>query len=824
MQIFHGNRLIIQVKSPVIILNSSLIKVLLIATIWNPFQASQANEPLTFRQKTSLEEGVIMEAMVKAKEWQEAQHGEHIPTNWLTGAFYSGVFACYQSTGLESFLASAREWCEAAAWKCGDERPLHADDICSAQTFLDVYSVDQDPAQIKHIRDLIDRYYIGQEVIRRELMGNAIWGDEKRPWNGRNLWWWCDALYMAPPVLARLATHTGDPKYRDLMHGLYWDAVDYLYDPTENLFFRDSLYFNAQTPNGKKLFWGRGNGWVVGGLVRTIDYLPDEDPYREEYLALFRDMMRKIASLQGEDGLWGSSVNDRAWLPEPESSGSSFYCFGLAAGINRGWLDERTYLPHAVRAWEGLLSCLREDGRLEWAQLVDEKPRKARHEDQKNYAQGAFLLAASEMYRLQLTPEKYSDIMGPRRIVKVAGDGAWTWYNDERSVFWNKHLLTGHVTSNGISSVSVYLLPGRDLITVDRLNVFPLSTWKEADDHNNPAFLRLSSNELLAVYARHNTRQEFNTRIIQSDFTLQSERTLRQPERVTYSNLFILEKEEDRIYNFFRCLGFSPTVTWSDDHGKTWSEALQLLNLQGVRARPYVKYAGNNQGRIDLFYTDGHPRDIKNNNVYHLYYEGGAFYRSNGKKIKSMEKISASGPMLTREGTRIFDGSGKAGRGWVHDFERGRDGELAGVFISSPDGDEGLDLRYHYCRFDPSGEKWTSREIAFAGPHLYVPENHYAGGICIDPSNINVVYLSSCLNPSTGEPNGTGKFQIYRGVTEDRGKTWFYEQLTFDLKRDNLRPFVPRERPEDLDECLLWFRGVYRTYEDFDTEIVGFIK
>lgn len=785
----------------------------------------RANEPLTFRQATLLDRPVIARAMERAKTWQEAQHKGPVPTNWLTGALYTGVYACYQATGNETYLDAARDWCESARWECGHRHPQFADEICSAQTFLDLYLHDGDPKQIAHIRKTIDTHYLGADTITKDLIGHASWPEPSRPFTGRNLWWWCDALYMAPPVLARLGTATGDAKYFDLLHTLFWDAVDYLYDPEEHLFFRDQNFFKSQTPNGKKMFWGRGNGWVIGGLVRTLDYLPEDDPQRPKYLALFREMMRRIATLQGENGLWVSSLNDPSWLPEPESSGSSFFTFGLAAGINRGWLEERTYLPHAIRAWEGLQSCLREDGKLEWAQRVDKEPHKVRHEDHKNYAQGAFLLAASEMYKLNLTPERYARVMGPRRVVTVAEDGAWTWYNDERAVLWNHYLITGHVTHDGASAVTAYLLaPGG---FNDRLLYLPLSSWLQADDHNNPALLPLGDDRLLALYARHNTHSNFQSRVLTApgnwrEFRLSPEQSVPQEAKVTYANLYRLESENGRLFNFFRGRGWNPNLVTSDDDGQSWSEATMLMQSGDASTRPYVKYATDGQGRIDLFYTDGHPRSVATNHVYHMYYADGGFHTSDGTFIRSLADLAAN-PMIPSDGTRIYDGAGPGGRGWVHDLERGEGGALAGVFISSPDGAPGLDLRYHYARYNPEASTWRHREIGSAGPRLYEGQNYYAGGICLDPHDINIVYLSSLNHPGSGQPNGTGKYQLYKGTTPDRGDTWHVEQLTADLTRDNLRPFVPRGTSPYVQECILWFRGAYTDYKLFDSEVVGFI-
>lgn len=417
---------------------------------------------------------------------------------------------------------------------------------------------------------------------------------------------------------------------------------------------------------------------------------------------------------------------------------------------------------------------------------------------------------------------------GPHAVITVAKDGVWTWYNDERAVFWRNHLFAGYVTTDGTSAVSAYPLP--DTISHSSVDELPLSSWKEVDDHNNPALLPLNEEELLAVYAMHHTSNEFYTRIIKAEnqgrFSTGPEQAIRQPEGVTYANLFRLSQEQDRIYNFFRCLNFSPTVVWSDDEANTWSDPLQVLSWktdQPGNRRPYVKYASDGKGRIDLFFNDGHPRIVKNNNVYHLFYENGTFHRSDGQLVRTVADLRETGPIKTDRGTRIYDGQSE-GRGWVHDFERGPNGELAGVYINSADGDAGLDLRYRYARFDPVTKTWSEREIAFAGPHLYVPENHYAGGICLDPDDLNTVYLSSSLDPDSGEPNTTGKYQIYRGVTPDKGETWHFEQLTFDLARDNLRPFVPRDRPAGLETVVLWFRGEYNRFVDYSCEVVGIIE
>jgi rhamnogalacturonyl hydrolase YesR len=366
----------------------------------------------------------MLKAMILAKDFQE--RGGVLQQGWIEGTFYGGVFACYEATGNEAFLNSARRWTRSPF---GTKHGVNGDAICSAQTFIDVYMVDKDEKLIAPMKKIFETQYFGVDVLSRKKMGHTDWKEESRPFIGRNIWWWCDALYMAPSVVAGMGKATGDSRYFELLHRLYWDSVDYLYNPKEKLFFRDKRFFDKKTPSGKPVFWGRGNGWVIGGLVRTIDFIPEDDPMRTKYINLFREMMARLVTLQGQDGLWRASVNDPAWYPMPETSGSGFYVFALAAGINRGWLDEKSYRQAAEKGWEGLVNALSPEGKVQWSQPVAAQPYATRKEHTRSYTQGIFLLAASEMYQLaghsKLEPQKPVAKTFARYVPERIDDFAW---------------------------------------------------------------------------------------------------------------------------------------------------------------------------------------------------------------------------------------------------------------------------------------------------------------------------------------------------------------------------------------------------------------
>jgi rhamnogalacturonyl hydrolase YesR len=322
--------------------------------------------------------------MERASDWQIANPvviNDKNGNMWARAAFYAGIMDAYRSTGDKKYLQQATRWAESREWKLGD-RPRHADDQAPAQTYLGLYLLKKDPARIAHTKTIFDAML-------------------SSPKPGREDWWWCDALFMAPPGLARMYAATGDEKYLDFLNTMWWDTTDFLFDPETKLYYRDKNYFNKLTPNGKKVFWARGNGWVMGGTVRVLQYLPKNNKFRGRYVTLFKSMAESISRLQGEDGLWRPSLLDPLDAPVPETSSSAFFCYALAWGINHGYLNRATYLPVVRKAWKGLVGAVHTNGKLGWVQPIGAAPAKVTFEDNQEYGTGAFLLAGTEMLKLK---------------------------------------------------------------------------------------------------------------------------------------------------------------------------------------------------------------------------------------------------------------------------------------------------------------------------------------------------------------------------------------------------------------------------------------
>ena len=257
----------------------------------------------------------------------------------------------------------------------------------------------------------IDLYqkYKEQKMIT-PVMARANWVVENMPMASMQLdygkmetltrWSWCDALFMAPPVYAKLYGQTLDRKYLDFMNREYKATYDLLFDKEENLFYRDTRYIGKQEANGKKVFWGRGNGWVLGGLAEILKALPADEPSRKFYQELFVTLATRVAELQSADGYWHASLLDPASYPSPETSATGFIVYALAYGVNQHLLDRDAFLLVLERGWKALTDAVEKNGKLGYVQPIGADPRKVTRDMTEVYGVGAFLMAGCELYKM----------------------------------------------------------------------------------------------------------------------------------------------------------------------------------------------------------------------------------------------------------------------------------------------------------------------------------------------------------------------------------------------------------------------------------------
>lgn len=331
----------------------------------------------------------VLKVMIRVADWQLAHPSPHEPWDWTQAAFYTGVMALAGLSEDARYLDAMRAMGERNQWRPG-LRPGHADDYAVIATYAKLFRIDHEKRMLAPSVALFD-FLLTRPYNEPLTWGNGI---EAREWA------WCDALFMAPPALAAVSAATGDRRYLDLADRLWWKTTKFLYDPEERLYFRDSRYFNRREPNGRKVFWSRGNGWVLAGLVRMLQDMPEDYSGRPRYLTLYRDMAAKIVSLQSPDGFWRASLLDPSSVPNPETSGTGFFTFALAWGINHRILDGPEYESAVRRAWRALAGSVHQDGLVGWVQRIGDAPGATSRETTEVYGAGAVLLAGSELYGL----------------------------------------------------------------------------------------------------------------------------------------------------------------------------------------------------------------------------------------------------------------------------------------------------------------------------------------------------------------------------------------------------------------------------------------
>lgn len=345
--------------------------------------------PLMFAcQNHYFESDTIIDNMKRVADYELANPSHHYskddPHNfvngWVPATFYIAMVPLYEATGDYKYIDEVKKWGERSEWGCAP-RLRHADDIVCGQIYLDLYRVEKEDI---YIESLLNRM-------------NTILSDEIP---GREDWYWCDALFMAPPVYAMAGSMLDNKAYLDFNDRMYWDVYDYLFDKEESLFFRDSSYFDQKSPNGEKVFWGRGNGWILGGLSRLIPYISNQES-KQRYVDLFKVLANRVVDLQQPDGMWRSNLLDATHFNQKEASGSGFYVYSLAWGINNGILDKETFLPIVKNGWSALCQCIDDQtGMLGWVQPIGAAPDDTKISTTMSYGAGAFILAGTEMLKL----------------------------------------------------------------------------------------------------------------------------------------------------------------------------------------------------------------------------------------------------------------------------------------------------------------------------------------------------------------------------------------------------------------------------------------
>jgi unsaturated rhamnogalacturonyl hydrolase len=347
------------------------------------------------RLNESLEAARIIETMKRAADWQLKTPNRTDLRDWVIAPLYDGLIDLSETTGDPRYLAAVLSMGTQSGWMPG-VYPYFADDHAVGHAWLDIYLME--PTKKERLAPFRQRF---DDILAKPVTERLVYGKQPKTVGARDTdrWTWCDALYMAPPTLSRLAKATGDTRYLDFLDAEYKAAYDTLFDPAENLFYRDARFVTRGTTNGKKVFWSRGNGWVFAGLPMLMETLPANRPSLKFYQELFQKMAPAVVAAQQSDGLWYPSMLDPKEIPTGETSGSAFFVYGLAWGVNHGLLERAKYWPVVVRGWNAIVTRINPAGRVGYVQRIGDAPASLNADSTQLYGTGGVLMAGSEILR-----------------------------------------------------------------------------------------------------------------------------------------------------------------------------------------------------------------------------------------------------------------------------------------------------------------------------------------------------------------------------------------------------------------------------------------
>lgn len=359
---------------------------------------------LYINSETKTDREDILRTLIKVNKYFMSKHSDYRtptfaknrlwPSNiWTRAVYYEGLMALYSIYPHEDYYRYAYDWAEYHDWGLRNGNTTrNADDQCCGQVYLELYDICPKPEILKNIKSNINMVVNTPQV---------------------NDWWWIDAIQMAMPIYAKLGCLTNDDKYFNKM----WEMYSYtrnnhggngMYNESDGLWWRDHDFDPPyKEPNGEDCYWSRGNGWVYAALVRVMNTIPQNEKHYKDYLNDFINMSKALKKCQRKDSFWNVSLHDESNYGGKETSGTSLFIYGMAWGIRKGYLNKEEYMPIVIKAWNSLVKdCVHDNGFLGYVQGTGKEPKSSQpvnydsKPDFEDYGTGCFLLAGSEIYKL----------------------------------------------------------------------------------------------------------------------------------------------------------------------------------------------------------------------------------------------------------------------------------------------------------------------------------------------------------------------------------------------------------------------------------------
>jgi rhamnogalacturonyl hydrolase YesR len=343
----------------------------------------------------------VLAVMNKVADYAQRQYPANAEAYWEKGVYHIGMMGLSHMSNDDDVLAYTEMFGDYNTWvldrgKVGNGNRHNR--LAAGQSWIEAYHASPEVIKIDDtLKEIATQTSLALEVVTSGAYHTV------------------DSQFMGLPAFAMSGKLDDEDRYFDRLYELFdhTKTTLKLYDTWAHLYYRDKSYIYPakQTPNGKKVFWSRGNGWALGALARILRDLPATHPDRQTYVTTLQQMSAALKAVQRSDGFWNMSLYDPTHYPGPETSGTALFVYGIAWGINHGLLDKTTYKPVVAKGWNAMVTtAVHPDGQLGYVQGVGQQPvppSQVTYGSSADFGVGVFLLAGSEVAKMAVDGKKY---------------------------------------------------------------------------------------------------------------------------------------------------------------------------------------------------------------------------------------------------------------------------------------------------------------------------------------------------------------------------------------------------------------------------------
>lgn len=206
----------------------------------------------------------------------------------------------------------------------------------------------------KYISDFAEKALRFREMLKRDPDGAVCY--PVQPETERIF---VDMLQGYAVFMARAGWLTGDQGFFTECMNQYRIFRDILRNPETGL-WHQGRNWSAVPGTISPGHWNRAQGWVLRGLVDSLDYLPAKSVFFEVIQRILTEFAADLIRYQDTRGMWHQLTDHpESW---PETSGTAMIVHYIYKAFHRGWLPRDPYLYIAEKAINALLGFIRNDG------------------------------------------------------------------------------------------------------------------------------------------------------------------------------------------------------------------------------------------------------------------------------------------------------------------------------------------------------------------------------------------------------------------------------------------------------------------------------